>query len=89
MPTDTTNEFLLPKGEEVKPYSGLPESYRDTLLGFVMPQLQSSVGNMEGNIDQYVGDALGTYRQEFNTFINDEIPKQLRNLAILNLQFTN
>ena len=40
---NTTNEFVFPTGEEVKPYSGLPESYRDQLLGFMMPQLQSGV----------------------------------------------
>ena len=77
----TTNEFILPSGEEVKPYSGLPESYRDLLLSFVMPQLQSSVGNMEGNIDDYTQNALGTYRSEFNQYINDAIPQQIRKLA--------
>lgn len=76
-----TNEFVFPKGEDVKPYSGLPESYRDQLLGFAMPQLQSSVENMSGNIDDFTGAALGTYRQEFNNYINDAIPRQLRNLA--------
>ena len=75
------NEFIFPKGEEVKPYSGLPESYRDTLLGFVMPQLQSSVGNMEGNIDDYTQNALGTYRQEFDNYIKGAIPAQIRDLA--------
>lgn len=81
MAEDTTNEFVFPAGEEVKPYSGLPSSYRDTLLSFVMPQLQSSVENLPQNIDQYTGQALGAYRQEFNNYINDAIPKQLRNLA--------
>jgi len=79
--TQRTNEFIFPKGEQVKPYSGLPESYRDTLLGFVMPQLQQSVTGMEGNIDDYTQNALGTYRQEFNNYINDAIPTQIRNLA--------
>lgn len=78
---DTTNEFIFPTGEEVAPYSGLPKTYRDTLLSFVMPQLQSSVENLPGNIDQYTNDALGTYRQEFNNYIQDAIPAQLRNLA--------
>ena len=75
------NEFVFPKGEDVKPYSGLPESYRDTLLSFVMPQLQSGVQNMEGNIDDYTNNALGTYRQEFNNYVGSEIPKQIRNLS--------
>jgi hypothetical protein len=85
MPIDntggTTNEMVFPKGEDVKPYSGLPESYRDTLLSFVMPQLQSGVQNMEGNIDDYTQNALGTYNQQFNQYINDEIPTQIRGLA--------
>jgi hypothetical protein len=81
MPDDFTNEMIFPKGEDVKPYSGLPESYRDQLLGFAMPQLQSGVENMAGNIDDYTQNALGTYRQEFNQYINDAIPKQLRNLG--------
>ena len=79
--TGTTNEFVFPTGEEVKPYSGLPESYRDQLLGFLMPQLQSGIENMPGNIDDYTQNALGTYRQEFNQYINDAIPKQIRNLG--------
>ena len=78
---DTTNEFVFPTGEEVKPYSGLPESYRNQLLSFTMPALQSGVENMEGNIDDYTQNALGTYRNEFNQYINDAIPKQLRSLG--------
>jgi hypothetical protein len=76
-----TNEFVFPKGEDVKPYSGLPESYRDQLLSFLMPQLQGSVQNMEGNIDDYTQSALGTYQQEFDQYIQDVIPKQLRSLS--------
>ena len=75
------NEMIFPKGEEVKPYSGLPKSYRYQLLGFMMPQLQSSVQGMEGNIDDYTQNALGTYNQQFNQYIGNEIPKQVRDLA--------
>ena len=75
------NAMVFPTGEEVKPYSGLPESYRDQLLSFLMPQLQSGIENMSGNIDDYTQNALGTYRQEFNQFINDAISKQIRNLS--------
>jgi len=78
---DTTNEFIFPTGEEVKPYSGLPESYRDQLLSFTMPALQGGIENMEGNIDDYTQNALGTYRNEFNNYIENAIPKQLRNLS--------
>jgi len=79
--TGTTNEFVFPTGEEVAPYSGLPPEYRDMLLGFVMPQIQSSVGNMEGNIDAYTQNALNAYRQEFENYIKEVIPKQIGNLA--------
>ena len=80
-PAPASPDMVFPKGEEVKPYSGLPESYRDQLLGFLMPQVQSGVANMETNIDDYTQNALGTYRQEFDRYIGDEIPRQVRNLA--------
>lgn len=77
----TTNEFIFPTGEEVQPYSGLPTGYRDMLLGFVMPQLQQSVTGMEGNIDDYTQNALGTYRQELDRSLKEAIPRQIGNLA--------
>ncbi len=78
---ETTNEFIFPTGEQAQPYSGLPPGYRDQLLSFVMPQLQQSVTGMEGNIDEYTQNALGTYRQEFDQYIKGAIPTQIRNLA--------
>jgi hypothetical protein len=76
-----SNEFMLPRGEDVKPYSGLPESYRDQLLSFVMPQLQQGVQNLPGNIDKYTGEALGGYRQELDNALKEMIPKYLQNFA--------
>jgi hypothetical protein len=78
-PNGTSNEMVF--DETLKPYSGLPESYRDRLLSFLMPQLENSVGNIEGNIDDYTQNALGTYNQQFNQYIKDEIPRQVGNLA--------
>ena len=73
------NTFEMPT--DVMPYSGLPESYRDTLLSFVMPQLQDSVANMPKNIDDYTQNALGSYRQEFDRMIKEMLPKQIGRLA--------
>ena len=77
----TTNEFVFPKGEDVKPYSGLPESYRDQLLSFAMPKLQEGIENLPQNIDTYTQNALSTYRQELNNSLKDLIPQQIGNLA--------
>jgi hypothetical protein len=74
-----TNQFTLP--DNIYPYSGLPESYRDQLLGFVMPQLQQSVTNMPGNIDQFTNDALGGYRQQLDRSLKEMIPQQINQLA--------
>jgi hypothetical protein len=77
----TTNEFVFPTGEEVAPYSGLPEEYRDMLLGFVMPNLQTGIENLPQNIDTYTQNALSTYRQELNSALDELIPQQIGKLA--------
>jgi hypothetical protein len=78
---DPANQMIFPKGEDVKPYSGLPESYRDQLLGFAMPQLQQSVTDLPGNIDTYTQDALSNYRQQLDIAMKDMLPRQIGNLA--------
>jgi hypothetical protein len=80
-PPATTNEFIFPKGEDVKPYSGLPEGYRDQLLSFAMPQLQDSVQNLPQNIDDYTQNALSTYRQELDRALKEMMPAQIGKLA--------
>jgi hypothetical protein len=81
-PTGPTNSpMMFPKGEDVKPYSGLPEGYRDQLLGFAMPQLEESVTNLPGNIDDFTNNALKTYRQELDLAMKDMLPRQIGNLA--------
>ena len=77
----TTNEFVFPRGEDVKPYTGLPESYRDTLLSFAMPQLQQSVENLPQNIDTYTQNALATYRQELDRSLKEMMPQAIGKLA--------
>jgi hypothetical protein len=77
----TTNEFIFPKGEDVKPYSGLPEGYRNQLLSFAMPQLEESVTNLPQNIDAYTENALSTYRQELDRSLKEMMPEQIGNLA--------
>jgi len=76
---DETSTFMLP--EDKYPYSGLPESYRDQLLSFVMPRLQTSVTNMPQNIDNFTNQALGTYRQELQNALKEMIPNVINNLA--------
>jgi len=69
-PTAAPNDpFIIPRGEDVKPYAGLPEGYRDQLLSFVMPQVQTTIGDMGG------------YGNEFNRFLKEEMPKYIGNLA--------
>jgi hypothetical protein len=79
VPQKADQGFTLP--EDKYPYSGLPESYRDQLLSFVMPQLQNSVQNYPQNIDDYTQNALGTYRQELDRSMKDMIPQQINQLA--------
>ena len=62
-------------------YSGLPASYQESLLSSLMPQLQSSITNMPGNIDQYTNEALGSYNQIMNNAIKTNIPKALAGLS--------
>jgi hypothetical protein len=77
----TSNEFIFPKGEDVKPYSGLPEGYRDQLLSFAMPQLEESVTNLPQNIDAYTQNALSTYRQELDRSLKEMMPREIGKLA--------
>ena len=79
IPLDTSNQFTLP--DDKYPYSGLPESYRDRLLGFVMPQLEQGINNQRGDIDDFTQNALGTYRQELDRSMKEMIPNQINQLA--------
>lgn len=76
---ENQNEFMFPSDKY--PYSGLPESYRDQLLSFVMPQLRGSVENYSSNIDDFTQQALGSYRQEFDKMIKDILPREINQLA--------
>ena len=64
-------------GSSGSSYSGLPSEYRDQLLSALMPQLTSSIANMEGNIDQYTNQALGSYQQMMQNAMRTNIPKGL------------
>ena len=54
-----TNEFILP--EDKYPYEGLPESYRDQLLSFVMPAVQANVQNAQAPINRFEQQAAAAY----------------------------
>lgn len=60
------NSFEMPT--DIMPYSGLPQSYRDQLLGFVMPQLQGSLLNQEQNINRFQQDASQAYTPVQGTY---------------------
>ena len=62
-------------------YSGLPPSYQNILLAALMPQLQASITNMPGNIDQYTNNALGSYQQMMTDSLKKNIPAAIANLA--------
>ena len=74
---------------DIKPYSehtessytGLPESYGQSLLQSLMPQLLSSIADMPGNIDIYTGQALGSYQQMMQDALRKNIPSAIGNLA--------
>jgi len=62
-------------------YSGLSGGYGQGLLRSLMPQLQTSIANMPGNIDRYTGQALGGYQQMMQDALRRNIPTAIGNLA--------
>jgi hypothetical protein len=46
-----------------------------------MPQLQSGVENMSGNIDEFTNQALGSYQQQLQSSLKTMIPNQINQLA--------
>lgn len=71
---------IMPTSESTS-YSGLPGSYRDSLLSSLMPQLQTAVQNMPQNYDDYTNQALGSYQQMLNNALKKNIPKALATMA--------
>ena len=86
---DTSGMFDFPldimpttqSGGSSSSYSGLPAQYRDQLLSALMPQLTSSITGMEGNIDQYTNQALGSYQQMMQNALRSNVPKGVEALA--------
>jgi len=76
---NSQNTFEMPT--DIMPYSGLPKSYRDQLLSFVMPNLQQGVEKMPENIDKYTNQALGSYQQQLQNSLKTMIPQQINQLA--------
>lgn len=64
-------------GSSSSSYSGLPTEYRDQLLSALMPQLISSMEGMEGNIDRYTGEALGSYQQMMQNAMRTNMPQAI------------
>jgi hypothetical protein len=79
--TGADDFFNLPLDIMPTSYSGLPQTYQDQLLASLMPQLNSAVTNMPGNIDKYTNEALGSYQQMMQNALRQNIPEALRGLA--------
>jgi hypothetical protein len=62
-------------------YSGLPGNYQNELLKTLMPQLNSSIKNMPGNIDDYTNQALGSYQMALQNALRTNIPTAINSLA--------
>jgi len=62
-------------------FSGLDQANRNRLLDSVMPQMEQSVGNMYGNIDQYTKNATDLYKSTANSMLKDSMPAYLDQLA--------
>ena len=73
------NTFEMPT--DIMPYSGLPQSYRDQLLSFVMPNLESGINNQRRDIDRYTNQAQGSYQQQLQNALKTMIPQQINQLA--------
>jgi len=68
-------------GSNTQSYSGLPSAYQASLLQSLMPQLQSAITNMPGNIDEYTNQATQGYQKFLNDALKTNIPKAISGLA--------
>jgi hypothetical protein len=66
-------------------YAGLPGRYQEQLLSALIPQLNSAITNMPGNIDEYTNQALGSYNATMDNALRTNIPLALRKLANRNI----
>ena len=62
-------------------YTGMPGGFSQDILKALMPQLQSGIANMSGNIDTYTDQALGSYKQQMINAIRENIGPALDEMA--------
>jgi hypothetical protein len=84
LPADNINiplDIMPTSSSASTSYSGLPASYQDELLKSLMPQLNTAITDMPGNIDKYTGEALGSYQQMMQNALRKNIPQAIAQLA--------
>ena len=78
---DFPTNIMPTSGSNTQSYSGLPSAYQSSLLQALMPQLQSAITNMPGNIDEYTNQATQGYQKFLNDALKTNIPKAISGLA--------
>jgi hypothetical protein len=77
-PTTTSDSTTVSGGTS---YAGLPGGYGQDLLKSLMPQLNSAITNMPGNIDAYTQQALSQYLTGMDNALRINVPKAVNNMA--------
>lgn len=80
MPTTTSGTVSSGRSDN-QSYTGLPSSYQSSLLEALMPALNSSTSNMEGNINTYTNQAQQSYKSLLDNAMKERIPKTISELA--------
>lgn len=78
---DIPTNIMPTSGSTGQTYSGLGSQYTDQLMKELMPTLIDQFKNRNQYIDQYTREALGTYQQQLQNYLKDNIPKAISNLA--------
>jgi len=85
--TTGVNGFDIPT--DIKPwsttinqsYNGIGSEYSNALMSALMPNLIDQIKNRNQYIDQYTGEALGTYQQQLMNYLKQNIPAAISQLA--------
>jgi len=80
-PTDIMPSSTSTSTSGSQSFSGLPTNYSEQLLSGIIPALTKSAANLEGNIDANTQAAIGTYYQEMQQMLKENVPKALANLS--------
>jgi len=77
-PYSTSDSY---QGSDNQSFSGLAGGQADPFLQQLMPVLNNSIANMEGNIDAYTNQAMGSYQNMFGNMLRNQMPTAVGNLA--------